>query len=214
MKYANRISLAREAAGLTQAELAAKACISVQALQNYEYGKRDLSSSTLSKVADATGRSMAYLLALDTDPSYIEAVRARSYSLPVLGRIAAGTPREAFAQSDEYMQTTEDMYQAHPDAFWLAVSGNSMNRIFPDRALVLIDPTCTVRDGDVAAVFVNGDDATIKRVYFEGDSVRLHPESWDPEYKDRIIDRTDPEAPEFRTIGRAVSYTAPEGWRA
>ena len=63
-------------------------------------------------------------------------------------------------------------------------------------------------------VFVNGDDATLKRVYYDGETVRLHPESYDPEYVDRVIDRSDPEAPELRVVGKAVSYTAPDGWRA
>ena len=71
-----------------------------------------------------------------------------------------------------------------------------------------------IRDGDVGAVFVNGDDATLKRVFYDGDAVRLHPESYDSEYRDRTIDRADPDAPEFRSIGRAISYAAPDGWRA
>ena len=79
---------------------------------------------------------------------------------------------------------------------------------------MLIDPDETVRNGDVGVVFVNGDDATLKRVYHEGDSIRLHPESYDVEYRDRVISSTDPDAPEVRVIGKVVSYTAPDGWRA
>lgn len=61
---------------------------------------------------------------------------------------------------------------------------------------------------------MNGVECTIKRVYFESETVRLHPESYDPEYRDRVIDASDPDAPEVRVIGKAVSYTAPDGWRA
>ena len=89
-----------------------------------------------------------------------------------------------------------------------------MNRLFPDGSLVLIDPDTDVRNGDVAVVFVNGDDATVKRIYMEGDAIRLHPESYDSEYRDRVIDSTDPDAPNVRIIGKVVSYTAPDGWRA
>lgn len=35
----------------------------------------------------------------------------------------------------------------------------------------------------------------IKRVYFEHGTVRLRPESYDPEYRDRVIDESDPDAP-------------------
>ena len=88
------------------------------------------------------------------------------------------------------------------------------DRLFPEGTLVLIDPDDEVRNGEVGVVFVNGDDATLKRVYYDGETVRLHPESYDPEYMDRVIDRRDPDAPEVRILGKAVSYTAPDGWRA
>lgn len=213
MRYKNRIQLARESAGLTQAQLAEKIGKSVQALQNYEYGKRDISSSVLQKVSEATGKSMTYLLALDDDPSFVSVVSSDTVPVPVLGRIAAGTPRAAFSQSDDYHDTQRGLVASHPNAFWLVVAGNSMNRLFPEGALVLVDPDAEVRSGDVGAIFVNGDDATIKRIFFEDGTVRLHPESWDPEYRDRTIDPSDPDAPAVRVIGRAVSYTAPDGWR-
>ena len=214
MHYKNRIQLARESAGLTQSQLAEKIGKSVQALQNYEYGKRDISSSVLQKVSEATGKSLTFLLSLDDDPSFVSVVSSDTVPVPVLGRIAAGTPREAFSQSDDYHDTQRGLVASHPHAFWLVVAGNSMNRLFPEGALVLVDPDVEVHSGDVAAIFVNGDDATIKRIFFEDGAVRLHPESWDPDYRDRTIDQGDPDAPAVRVIGRAVSYTAPDGWRA
>lgn len=96
----------------------------------------------------------------------------------------------------------------------MVVTGNSMNRLFPEGSLVLVDPDEPVRDGDVGVVFVNGDDATVKRVFLGPGTVRLHPESYDPEYRDRVIDSADPDSPEVRMVGRVVSYTAPDGWRA
>ena len=140
-------------------------------------------------------------------------VSSDTVPVPILGCIAAGAPRAAFSQSDDYHDTQRSLVSSHPHAFWLVVAGNSMNRLFPEGALVLVDPDAEVRSGDVAAIFVNGDDATIKRIFFEDGSVRLHPESWDPDYRDRTIDPSDPDAPAVRVIGRAVSYTAPDGWR-
>lgn len=135
-------------------------------------------------------------------------------ALPVFGRIAAGTAREALTQSDQTHDTPESLYKMHRKSFWLIVSGNSMNRLFPDGSLVLIDPEIEVRNGDVGVVFVNGYDATLKRIYFDDGKITLHPESYDPEYKDTVIDKSDPDAPEVRIVGKAVSYTAPDNWRA
>lgn len=208
-----KIAEARRAKGWSQQALAEKMGTTQQQIARWETGQRDPKADVILKMSSILGATVSYLLGVDSDSGYIQALPARSYSMPVLGRIAAGTPREALSQSDETKQATEDLYTAHPNAFWLVVAGNSMNRLFPEGALVLVDPDSEVRSGDVAAIFVNGDDATIKRVYFDDGTVRLHPESWDPDYRDRTIDPSDPDAPAVRVIGRAVSYAAPDGWR-
>ena len=211
MKHANRLMQARDDAGMTQQQVADAIGVTTTGYQNWEYGKTPIKASALRDLSRLFGCTTDYLL--DMSP-VCAAVPCSSRSLPVFGRIAAGTPREALYQSEDTHETPETLYNAHRNAFWLTVSGNSMNRLFPDGSLVLIDPDADVRDGDVAVVFVNGDDATVKRIYMEGDAIRLHPESYDPEYRDRVIDSTDSDAPSVRIIGKVVSYTAPDGWRA
>lgn len=203
----------RERAGLTQKQLADALGITQQSVYYYESGDRDIKASVLIDMSRIMKCSVSELLGLGTANIVCQKPSA-SMEMPIFGRISAGTPREALGQSDSMRLTDEKTYSEHPNAFWLAVSGNSMNRLFPDGTLVLIDPDSEVRNGDVAVVFVNGDDATLKRIYFEDESIRLHPESYDPEYVDRIIDSASPDAPEVRIIGKAVSYTAPDGWRA
>ena len=208
-----RIAEARKMKGMSQLDLANAIGTTQQQVAKWESGKIDPRISSLKKIREALGVSLSYLLGMADDPSFVSVVSSDTVPVPVLGRIAAGTPRAAFSQSDDYHDTQRGLVASHPHAFWLVVAGNSMNRLFPEGALVLVDPDVEVHSGDVGAIFVNGDDATIKRVYFEGDTVRLHPESWDPEYRDRTIDPSDPDAPAVRVIGRAVSYTAPDGWR-
>ena len=208
-----RIAEARKMKGMSQLDLANAIGTTQQQVAKWESGKIDPRISSLKKIREALGVSLSYLLGMADDPSFVSVVSSDTVPVPILGRIAAGTPREAFSQSDDYHDTQRGLVASHPHAFWLVVAGNSMNRLFPEGALVLVDPDVEVRSGDVGAIFVNGDDATIKRVYFEDGTVRLHPESWDPEYRDRTIDPSDPDAPAVRVIGRAVSYTAPDGWR-
>ena len=208
-----KVKVMRERAGLTQKQLAEALGITQQSVYYYESGDRDIKSSILIDMSRILGCTVTELLGLG-GPNIIPFNPCRSRPLPVFGSIAAGTPREALTQSDVTHDTPESVCSNRGNAFWLTVSGNSMNRLFPDGSLVLIDSDEEVRNGDVGVVFVNGDDATLKRVYFEYDSIRLHPESYDPEYRDRVIDASDPDAPEVRVIGKAVSYTAPDGWRA
>lgn len=209
-----RIAEARKMKGMSQLDLANAIGTTQQQVAKWESGKIDPRISSLKKIREALGVSLSYLLGMADDPSFVSVVSSDTVPVHVLGRIAAGTPRAAFSQSDDYHDTQRGLVASHPNAFWLVVAGNSMNRLFPEGALVLVDPDVEVRSGDVGAIFVNGDDATIKRIFFEDGAVRLHPESWDPDYRDRTIDPSDPDAPAVRVIGRAVSYTAPDGWRA
>lgn len=209
-----RVAEARNNAGMTQQQAADGLEMTLQGYQYYEYGKRDIKASLIKRMCALFGCSATFLLGLDENPSVVASSPSPSHKMPLVGRIAAGTPREAIYQVGETHDAPEALWQAHPNGFWLTISGNSMNRLFADGTLVLIDPDEEVRNGDVGVVFVNGDDATLKRVYYDGETVRLHPESYDTEYVDRVIDRSDPDAPEVRVLGRAVSYTAPDGWRA
>ena len=209
-----KIAEARIAKGWSQSELAKKIGTTQQQIARYESGENDVKSSVILKLSSALGVTVTYLLGMEDAVSFIKPKPSSCLALPVVGRIAAGTPREAIAQSGETHELPDTIYYEHEHAFFLVVAGNSMNRLFPEGALVLVDPDEEVRNGDVAVVFVNGDDATLKRVYFDGDSVRLVPESFDPEYRERVIDRSDPDAPLVRIVGKAVSYTAPDGWRA
>lgn len=210
--YGYKIAEARLAKGWSQTELAKKIGTTQQQIARYESNENDVKASVLIKLSNALDVTISYLLGLAGTVQTVK--NGGSCLMPLFGSISAGTPREALCISDSHHATEESLYRSHPTGFWLTVSGNSMNRLFPDGSLVLIDPDSEVRNGDVAVVFVNGDDATLKRVYFEGGSVRLHPESYDPEYRDRVIDASDPDAPDVRVIGKAVSYTAPDGWRA
>lgn len=208
-----RIAEARKALSLSQQQLADRLGTSQPTIQRYESNECDLNSEKLIAMSAALGVTISYLLGFDDDQVIPNRAHVM-HSVPVLGRIAAGEAREAIQQAGEWHATRDELWRGHERAFWLVVSGNPMNRLFPEGSLVLIDPDEEVRNGDVGAVFVNGDDATLKRVFFEGETVRLHPESHDAEYRDRVIDRSDPDAPDVRAIGRAVSYTAPDGWRA
>lgn len=134
-------------------------------------------------------------------PTYSYAV------MPVVGDIAAGDPCEAIELIDQELTVPEAFVHTHPDARFLRVRGESMNKLFQADSYVLYDPELEIRDGDIAVVYVNGDDATVKRVYFAGDTVVLHPESTMDEYLDRAINTKDPASPPVTFAGRVIWST-------
>lgn len=213
-KYPNRLAEARDRAGMTQQQVADAIGMTLTGYQNYEYGKRDFRSSTLRLLSEVLGCSASYLLNLEDHPQMQAAGRPVDLPMvPVLGRIAAGDPREAISQADEMAPLPAQFADDGYEYFWLQPSGNSMNKHFNSETLLLIRLTNEVKNGEIGAFMVNGDDATVKRVRYEEDGVHLIPESYDPEYREIFISKDDPSAPSFRPIGPVVHFMAKTGWR-
>ncbi|MGN0076246.1 MAG: helix-turn-helix domain-containing protein, partial [Parafannyhessea sp.] len=99
-----KIAEARRAKGWSQQTLAEKMGTTQQQIARWETGQRDPKADVILKMSSLLGATVSYLLGVDSDTGYIQALPARSYAMPVLGRIAAGTPREALSQSDETKQ--------------------------------------------------------------------------------------------------------------
>ena len=122
---------------------------------------------------------------------------------PIAGNVAAGEAREVFELGYESHWVRPDILESYPDGFFLVIKGDSMDRVLPDGCFAFVAPG-PVMSGDVAAVKVNGDEATVKRVTVMDGLVVLSPESSNPEHKRRVIDSTDPDAPSVRLIGKVV----------
>jgi len=94
-------------------------------------------------------------------------------SLPLLGRIAAGQPIEA-VENPETISLGD--FTGSKDVFVLQVRGDSMQEeAILDGDYVLIEKTQTAHNGEIVVALVGGADATLKRIYREGDKTRLQP---------------------------------------
>jgi repressor LexA len=94
-------------------------------------------------------------------------------SLPLLGRIAAGRPVEAM-ENPESISLAD--FTRSKDVYVLQVTGESMqDEHIVDGDYVLVEKTNVSRDGEIVVALVNGSDATLKRIYTEGDKIRLQP---------------------------------------
>lgn len=133
---------------------------------------------------------------------------------PVLGRVAAGAEREAIGQPDEEYWVDPDLLEEYPDCFYLLVSGDSMDRLVHDGSYALIaplkEPEHELFDDDVAAVIINGDDATLKRVKYTPEGVFLKPDSTNGQHRMRFIAADDPGAPYFKVLGKLIATVTPK----
>ena len=112
--------------------------------------------------------------ALPTMFEHIPAYRERpSLTLPLWGVVAAGQPIEA-VQSPETISL--DDFVRKKKCFVLRVRGDSMqDEHIVDGDYVLLEKTEKANNGDIVVALVNGYDATLKRFYLQGATVRLQP---------------------------------------
>ncbi|MBV8681709.1 MAG: transcriptional repressor LexA [Caulobacteraceae bacterium] len=105
--------------------------------------------------------------------------------LPVLGRIAAGTPIAAIQHERDRLQVPESLLGAG-EHFVLEVEGDSMIQagIF-NGDYAIIRKSDTANSGDIIVALVMGEEATLKRLRRKGASVAL--EAANPAYETRIF---------------------------
>ena len=94
--------------------------------------------------------------------------------LPLVGTVAAGRPIEA-VETPESVAIPPD-FMGRGETFVLRVKGNSMvGDGILDGDLIVVEKRRRLENGALAVVLLHGADATVKRFYQEGDTVRLKP---------------------------------------
>jgi repressor LexA len=105
--------------------------------------------------------------------------------LPVLGRIAAGTPIEAIQHERDRLMVPESMLGAG-EHYVLEVQGDSMIHAgILDGDYVVIRKSDTAQSGEIVVALVMGEEATLKRLRRKGASIAL--EAANPAYETRIF---------------------------
>ncbi|MBK6318166.1 MAG: repressor LexA [Dehalococcoidia bacterium] len=109
--------------------------------------------------------------------------RARIIEIPVIGAIAAGQPipvpsSERWSyDAEDTVAATEDMVRGKTNVFALRVKGKSMiEDLIDDGDIVFLEPARAANDGEKVAVWLKDrGEVTLKRIYHEGNRVRLQP---------------------------------------
>jgi repressor LexA len=106
-------------------------------------------------------------------------------SIPVMGRIAAGTPVSAIQTRSHTISMPPDMLSTG-DHFALEVRGDSMIEagIF-ENDTVVIRKQDTAETGDIVVALIDDEEATLKRLRKRGASIAL--EAANPAYETRIF---------------------------
>ena len=95
--------------------------------------------------------------------------------LPLLGKIAAGTPIAAIQHEQERLSVPESML-GKGDHYILEIEGDSMIEAgILNGDLVVIRRGDTANNGEIVVALVEGEEATLKRLRRKGGSIALEP---------------------------------------
>ncbi|HEU4895348.1 MAG TPA: transcriptional repressor LexA [Acidimicrobiia bacterium] len=121
----------------------------------------------------------------------------RTRDVPLLGRIAAGTPILAAEHVEEVMPLPTELVGDGP-VFLLEVKGDSMiDAGIHEGDLVAIHKQSDARDGEIVACLIDGEEATVKRLQRKDGKVFLHSEN--PAYQPMVFSEG------VELIGKVVS---------
>lgn len=202
MSIGSNIRRLRESHGLTQSELGRIAGVSDKAVSTWEADLKVPRMGAVQRIADYFGLPKSAIL--DDSPvgpavppgfePMPEMVR-----VPLVGMIACGQPITAEENLEGYVEAPKEF---HCD-FALRCQGDSMIEAgISDGDIVYIRSQPEVANGQIAAVRI-GDEATLKRVYYDGERLILVPANM----KYAPVAYSGPDLEGVQIEGRAVGFT-------
>ncbi len=107
-------------------------------------------------------------------------------SLPLYGRIAAGTPIEALRDHTTQVGVPPHLLGSAGDHYALEVVGNSMIEAgIQDGDIVVIERRDAADNGDIVVAMIDDSEVTLKRMRRKGGTIAL--EAANPQYETRIF---------------------------
>lgn len=203
----SKIRAIRESKHMTAEQLGHKLGVSRATITRYETGVRKTNQDSLFKLAEALNVSINDFFpshninpAKPSNIEYLYDSNTVVLRIPLLGKIAAGTPITAVENIDDYVTEIFDKDDVPKGGlFALRTNGHSMEPTIPDNSIIIFREQPSVEDGEIAAILVNHDEeATVKRVKHIKGITMLIPDN--KKYDPIPLTKDNP----GRVIGRAI----------
>jgi repressor LexA len=203
----NYLADLRIAQGLTQADVAAAVGVSEATVSRWESGAiANMRRDRIAALAEVLHASPTYIMTGSDEsapeqptppPGYLPLPKTKK--VPLVGRIACGTPIMAEENLEGYINAPED---CHCDFSLICVGNSMIDANIHDGDIVYVRLQPTVDNGEIAVVRI-GEEATLKRVYLTQDSITLIPANtaYAP------VTYTGEEMREVHIEGKAIGYT-------
>lgn len=227
MNIGVNISFYRKKRKLTQEQLAKKLGVSDVSVSLWESGQREPRMGRIQQIAEVLGVKTDEIIFGENYTRVIGDVSdekrrhehitkeiksvfydnkdiRRQNTIKLYGSIAAGQPLEAIEDIGEIACPWLDIDDTE-DLFALKVNGNSMDKIVHDGYYAVFKAQEEVNTGEIAAVLINGGDATLKKVHILNNKIILEPLSYDTQHEEQTYGEHD----EIRVIGKYIGCVSP-----
>lgn len=209
----SRIKAAREAAGLTQEELAFMVGYSGRSsVAKLESGKRDVVRTKISAIAKALGVKPAFIMGWTDEQDAINELKSFSYTF-IPAKVSAGTLEDIEAVYDCPKMNVPDAmlgkYAHDRNVVFMGVNGESMNNIIENGAIIAVKTDVergSLKDGDIVVASSNGSYAVKHFINdVENERIILRPDSTDKTFTDTVIPYEN--ADSLKIFGKVVIYS-------
>lgn len=112
----------------------------------------------------------------------IEKLNVDTRCIPLIGKISAGNPCFAYEEIIDTFNIKSSELYINKEYFILRVNGDSMNKLFNNGELILVEQGSVVYDNDLVIALI-GDDATFKQIKLSSDEIDLIPKSSNPTHQ-------------------------------
>lgn len=211
MTTGKRIADLRKKRSWTQPMLADKMSVSQSTITMWENDKRAVSSEDVKKLAKLFGTTTDYILGID-DSLPINAIpvsdEVADQPVMVYGEIQAGVAKWAEQDIIGQINVTKSFAKRYgaKNLFALQVDGESMNREIPNGYTAVFSKDLEPESGDIVAVMIDSESATIKRFRETSLAVMFEPSSWDSSFKPYVFPKDGVQ--DFKIIGKFLYATS------
>ena len=209
--FIDRLKKLMEESKITQTELSKKTGIPQSSLSDWLREKYLPKQDKVDLLARALGVTPAYLMGWKDDSKLeiIGKVDVSSNYPYIPFSVAAGSPIEIEGITNMASITIPDYllgkYANNSNVIIMKVSGESMNRIIPNDALIGVLTSIdyeNLKNGDLV-VFENNYEYSVKRYFDAGDKLIFRPDSTDPSFTDIVVNKDE----NTRIVGKVIMYS-------
>ena len=224
LKFIDRLKYSIKKNEINQTELAKKVGLSKQTISGYLNGLFKPNHNTIYSIAKVLNVNPAWLLGIDdeedahTEPKKVELKEIKSSELslnpnldlsemvkiPIVSTVPASFNKSSDFIYDEYIEYPVSLLQySDYDKRYivLRIKGYSMYPELFNGDSVLVDIFLEVQNGDIG-VFAFNDEFTVKRIYFQENTVVFKPSN--PEYMEKVYTKKELHEMGYHPIGRVV----------